>query len=301
MFVVTYRKIFFTISAVLLLVSIVAMFIPGFQLGIDFTGGTITEVRYEERPELAQMRSVIDTLGLGQYVLQPSGDSNYIIRTRTLTEEEKERFLNTLSFGGTQQVELERYNSIGPVIGRELRTRALIAIGVVLVGIMFFVTFAFRKVSEPLPSWKYGLATLIALAHDVIIPTGIFLIFISVYGGEIDLLFVSAILAILGYSVHDTIVVFDRVREHLRANKENHSFEEFEVTVGKSVRETFTRSMNTSVTIFFVLIALYFLGGVSTKNFTLVLLLGIVVGTYSSIFLATPLLVTLERLQRKKI
>jgi preprotein translocase SecF subunit len=151
----------------------------------------------------------------------------------------------------------------------------------------------------PVASWKYGLATIVALAHDVVIPTGVFVVWTHYHGGEIDLLFVTALLAILGYSVHDTIVVFDRVRENLGLAHSNRSKETFEQTVGNSVTQTFGRSINTSLTIFLALVALYFLGGASTKDFAFVLLIGIITGTYSSIFVASPLLVTLEKLQKR--
>ncbi|MHB1330543.1 MAG: protein translocase subunit SecF, partial [Minisyncoccota bacterium] len=178
----------------------------------------------------------------------------------------------------------------------------------VVIMIVLFITFAFRKVSTQTfnkddiktpSSWKYGLATVISLAHDVIIPVGIF-VFLGHYAGvEIDILFVTGLLAILGYSVHDTIVVFDRVRENLRVNQEKNQKEEFEVTVGRSVEQTFARSINTSVTIFITLLALYIFGSTSTKDFSLLLLIGVVVGTYSSIFVASPLLVTFYKLQKK--
>jgi preprotein translocase subunit SecF len=148
-------------------------------------------------------------------------------------------------------------------------------------------------------SWKYGLATIIALAHDVIVPTGIYILMGHYLGAEIDLLFVTAILAVLGYSVHDTIVVFDRVRENLTRNYENRSTEKFEETVGRSLSQTMVRSINTSLTIFFTLLALLIFGSEATYNFSLVLLIGVMVGTYSSIFIASPLLVTLEKFQRK--
>jgi preprotein translocase subunit SecF len=167
---------------------------------------------------------------------------------------------------------------------------------VVIICIVLFITFAFRKVSEPVASWKYGLATVVALAHDVVIPTGIFIVWSHFKGGEIDLLFVTALLAILGYSVHDTIVVFDRVRENLRTSHGKISFID---TVGQSLTQTFGRSINTSLTIFLALIALYFFGGEATKNFAFVLLVGVVAGTYSSIFVASPLLVTLNNFQKK--
>jgi preprotein translocase subunit SecF len=208
--------------------------------------------------------------------------------------------LTALTFSNTKSFTLENYSSIGPVVGNELKNKSFTAIAVVILCIVLFITYAFRKVSEPVPSWKFGLATIVALFHDVIIPTGLFIIYAHYHGGEIDVLFVSAILAILGYSVHDTIVVFDRVREHLRVNREQRTKETFDITVGKSVSETFGRSINTSLTIFLVLVVLYLIGGAATKNFTLVLLFGIIIGTYSSIFVASPLLVTLEKLQGKK-
>lgn len=300
MFVVTYRKIFFTLSAILVLVSVMAMINPGFNFGIDFTGGTITEVQYVTRPSIDEMRAVLAPLNLGQTTIQPTGANNYTIRTKELTPQQKDQFLSTLSFGGKNEADLVRYNSIGPTVGTELRKKAYIAIGAVILGIVLFITYAFRKVSEPVPSWKYGVATIIALAHDVVIPTGAYILFSKFYGGgQIDVLFVTALLAILGYSVHDTIVVFDRVREHLRTNKTLRTKEDFVTTVGKSVSETFGRSINTSLTIFLVLVALYVLGGEATRDFALVLLFGIIVGTYSSIFVASPLLVTLEKLQKK--
>ncbi len=175
--------------------------------------------------------------------------------------------MNALSLNGKAPLTLDQYTSIGPVVGNELKNKAVTAIVVVIICIVIFVTYAFRKVSEPVASWKFGLATIIALFHDVIIPTGLFIIYIHYRGGQIDILFVSAILAILGYSVHDTIVVFDRIREHLRTNQSLKGKEPFDVTVGKSVAETFGRSINTSLTIFLVLLVLYFVGGFYYSKF----------------------------------
>jgi preprotein translocase subunit SecF len=306
MFVVKYRTLFFILSALLVAVSIAAMFIFGFRFGIDFKGGTITQISYaKDRPAQQEMSSAINSLNypsFGDTVIQPTGVKSYIIRSRELSEAEKEGFLSALAFNGAHgSTTIERYDSIGPVVGEELKNKSYTAIGLVILCIVIFITYAFRKVSEPVASWKYGLATIVALAHDVIIPTGLFIIYIHYKGGEIDVLFVSAILAILGYSVHDTIVVFDRVREHLRLNREtNVKREPFETTVGKSVSETFGRSINTSLTIFLVLLVLYFVGGSTTKDFSLILLIGVIVGTYSSIFVASPLLVTLEKMQSGK-
>lgn len=301
MFVVIYRKLFYILSVVIIAVSVYAMVSIGFSFGIDFKGGTITQVSYAvSRPEQSVMRAELDKLDLGTYVLQPAGDAGYIVRTRELAVTEKEPFLKALSLSGQASTTVEKYDSIGPVVGSELKNKAYTSIAVVILGIVLFVTYAFRKVSEPVPSWKYGLATIVALIHDVIIPTGIFVIYTKFTGAEIDILFVSAILSVLGYSVHDTIVVFDRVREHLRINKEEHKTEEFDITVGKSVSETFGRSINTSLTIFLVLLVLFLIGGSSTKDFSFILLIGVVVGTYSSIFIAAPLLVTFGKMQSKK-
>jgi len=163
-----------------------------------------------------------------------------------------------------------------------------------------FITFAFRKVSEPVSSWKYGLVAVLALVHDVLIPTGVFAILGHFKGVEIDTLFVTAILVVLGFSVHDTIVVFDRVRENLRRAKESNARKDFETVVGESISQTFTRSINTSLTTLLALIVLYFVGGEATRLFSLALIIGVVVGTYSSIFIGSPLLVTLERLKNRQ-
>lgn len=279
MIVIKYKKVWYALSVILLALSLWAAFSRGFNLSIDFKGGTITEVSYAERPAKEIIESKIDQPGAS---VRASGESNYIIRTKELLK---------VDLGG----EIVRQNTIGPTAGAELQSKAAKAIIAVVIMIVLFITFAFRGVSKPVSSWKYGLATVIALAHDVVIPTGIFVLL----GYEIDLLFITGLLAILGYSVHDSIVVFDRVRENLSLNREKNINEEFETTVGKSVAQTFARSINTSVTIFITLLALYLFGPAATKNFALLLTIGVVIGTYSSIFIASPLLVTFYKWQRK--
>lgn len=299
MFVVKYRKFWFALSAILLALSFYAMWAYGFNLSVDFKGGSITELRYEgPRPEKALVESEIEKLGLGGFSVRPSEHSGvltYVIRTRSLSNTEVENLANAAGAGGARPV-VERSNNIGPVAGAELQSKAVKAVSVVILMIVLFITFAFRKVSKPVSSWKYGFATIIALAHDVIIPTGIFVYLGHVAGIELDLLFITGLLAILGYSVHDTIVVFDRVRENLTLAKAGESFEE---TVGKSVQQTFGRSINTSLTIFITLLALYLFGSPATKDFSLLLLIGIIVGTYSSIFVASPLLITFQQSKKK--
>jgi preprotein translocase subunit SecF len=308
MYVIKYRKIWFILSGILLVLSFWVVFNYGFNLSIDFKGGTLTEVKYDEaRPSQVDIESEISKINLGGFSVRPSGDFNYIIRTKELSTEEGSSLVEAL---GSPVV--ERQNTIGPVAGAELQNKAIKAVLVVALMIVLFITFAFRKVSRPLApersdggrakpvaSWKYGLATIIALAHDVIIPTGIFVLLGHFMGVEMDLLFITGLLAILGYSVHDTIVVFDRVRENLRVNEEGNIKEDFETTVGKSVNQTFGRSINTSLTIFITLLALYLFGSPATEHFSLLLIIGIIIGTYSSIFVASPLLVTFYKWQRK--
>lgn len=296
MWVVKYRKIWFALSGLMLLASVYAVSQYGFRLSVDFKGGEITEVSYTVRPAKETLESQIKVLDLGGFSVRPSGDKSFIIRTKNLTNDEKALLAKGLVVGG-ELPKLERQNSIGPVAGDALKGKATKAIAVVIAMIVLFVTFAFRRVSRPVSSWKYGLATIIALAHDIVIPTGVFVWLGYEAGIEIDLLFVTGLLAILGYSVHDTIVVFDRVRENLMHKSGNESFEE---TVGKSVSQTFARSINTSLTIFITLLALYLFGASATKDFALLLIIGLVAGTYSSIFIASPLLVTFFKLQKGK-
>lgn len=295
MFVVRLRKLWFLLSGVLIALSVYGIIFYGFNLSIDFKGGTLTEVKYADNvPTLDEINSQVDKLGLGGFSVRPSGTNDFIIRTKELNQEENRSLLTSLAVRGSAPT-VERSNTIGPVAGAELKSKAVKAVVVVIAMIVLFITFAFRKVSLPVSSWKYGLATVIALAHDVIIPLGVFIFLGHFRGYEIDLLFVTGLLAILGYSVHDTIVVFDRVRENLTLSKK----ESFEEIVGKSVTQTFGRSINTSLTIFITLLALYLFGSTATHEFALLLMIGVVVGTYSSIFVASPLLVTFQKLQKK--
>lgn len=302
MFVVKHRKIFYGISAVLLLASMLSMVVYGFNLSIDFKGGAILEVKYAaENPEVSVARpqselieTALEPLDVGASIREIGADS-YLIRMRSITEQERLAVLNAVNT--IQAAEVVRFDSIGPVLGAEAKRNAIASVVMVLLAIVVFIAFAFRKISEPVSSWKYGIIAIIALLHDVIIPTGAFAALGHFRGYEIDTLFVTALLVILGFSVHDTIVVFDRVRENL---KHDNKRKDFAQTVGDSIGQTFTRSINTSMTVILSLIVLYFVGGQATQQFTLALLIGIIAGTYSSIFIGSPLLVTLVQLQTKK-
>jgi preprotein translocase subunit SecF len=211
---------------------------------------------------------------------------------RELTQEEQAKVLNAATLDGAAKPELRRQNTVGPTIGGELQNKAFMALAVVILMTIVYVAFAFRHVSEPVSSWKYGLISIIALAHDIIVPMGVFAVVGHYFGNaEADVLFVTALLTILGYSVNDTIVIFDRIRENLKSNQDTGVEESFELTVGTSLEQTFVRSFNTSVTVLIVVVAILLFGGSATRYFALALTAGVVAGTYSSLFLAAPLLV----------
>tara|TARA_B100000745_G_scaffold262983_1_gene187256 strand:- start:1381 stop:2277 length:897 start_codon:yes stop_codon:yes gene_type:complete len=298
MLVVQYKKIFFALSGLFVAASFIAIATLGLNFGIEFTGGEIAEITYDVRPEKAALEDILDGLGLGNYSLRIAGEDEFILRTRPLQEKERAEVFSAVVAVEGSIGSIERFNSIGPTIGEELRNKAWIAIVAVVLAIIFFIAIAFRGVSEPVSSWKYGVIAIVALLHDVIIPTGVFAVLGYLFGAEVDVLFVMALLAILGYSVNDTIVVFDRVRENLSENEENNRKEEFELTVGKSLNQTYMRSINTSITTILVLLSLFFIGSPVTQDFALVLIAGVLAGTYSSLFLATPLLITVEKWRR---
>jgi len=294
--IIANKKIFFIISAILVGVSLTVIFVWGLPLGIDFKGGTLLEVEYiNERPEISSIESSLGELPLGGIRVQETGERGAIIRTRALVENEHVQIISLLKKGGQDIIE-RRFTSIGPVLGEELRAKATEALILTVIVIVIFIAYVFRRVSHPVRSWKYGVVAIIALLHDIIIPTGVFAFLGKFYGAEVDALFITALLAILGLSVNDTIVVFDRVRENLK-NKISKDFKE---TVNTSLNQTLARSINTSVTTILVLIALLFIGPESTQFFVFVLITGLIAGTYSSIFLASPLLVYLEGRQKNK-
>ncbi|MBU3668641.1 MAG: protein translocase subunit SecF [Candidatus Taylorbacteria bacterium] len=297
MFIIHYRKVFYAIAILLVGFSIFSIAKFGLNYGIDFKGGTIIEVHYTQNASSTdmmsneQIRTALQSQNLGEVIVRQAGENGYIIRTKALSEIERKAVVATL--GG----EVKRFDSVGPVLGDELKGKAVWSIILVILAIVLFITYVFRHVSRPIASWKYGAVAIIALLHDVLIPTGIFAFMGRNGGYEIDALFVTALLVILGFSVHDTIVVFDRTRENLRINSNKKTFSQI---VGESITQTLSRSINTSLTTMLSLLALYFFGPETTKNFSLVLILGIAVGTYSSIFVGSPLLVTLEKWQSKK-
>jgi preprotein translocase subunit SecF len=211
------------------------------------------------------------------------------------------RFVSTKSYEEVQPIiantikvplQVTQAQSVGPTLGKEMTQKAIIALVVVILAILAFIAFSFREVSHPLPSWKYGVVAMVTLLHDIIVPTGVYVLLSHRYGAEVDTLFIIALLTIIGISISDKIVVFDRIRENLKTGGSKRSFGD---VVGESLKQTFTRSINTSVTVVLALFALYFFGPSTTKYFTLTLIVGMVVGTYSSIFVASPLLTVWNR------
>lgn len=301
MSIVKHRNIFFGITGAITACAIAAIIVFGLPLSIDFTGGSLVEVEYQgPRPSLPDIRASVDTLPLGAVSLRESGERGIVVRTHTLTPEERNAILGALSLQGEAPVIELRSTSIGPSLGSELAGKALYAILAVIVTIVLYIAFAFRKVSRPVSSWIYGLTVIVVLVHDVIVPLGFYAVYAHFVGAEVDSLLVVALLAILGYSVNDTIVIFDRVREHLRTNEEKSVREPFAETVDTAVIETLGRSINTSLTVVLALAALVVFGSGATVHFAAVLLAGVVAGTYSSILVAAPLLIPLSKALAKK-
>lgn len=285
-----YKKWFVGFSLLLVLAAAAVMVTRGFNVGIEFTGGTVVEVGYDQRPEIEIIKNQVALLGINGDV-QPIGETGVIIRSRDLGTGGQESLLAALTIDNHVPV-IDRLDEVGPSIGKELRTKAFLALGIVALAIIIFVAYAFRHVSRPISSWNYGLAAVLALLHDVMIPAGIF----ALIGGEVNSLFVVGLLSILGLSVNDTIVVFDRIREGLRqSDRDIEKPGAFETLVGTSIKSTMARSINTSLTLVVVLAALWIVGPAATQGLALVMLFGIVTGTYSSIFLASPLLVLMNK------
>lgn len=287
--IIKHKAIFLSISLVLVLASIASLALFGLKTGIDFRGGTLWQIKQADSSQLTA-NDLADFLqkdeGVKNVTVFPAEDNIFLIRMDNISENDHQKYLGDLrnKFGEINELKFE---SIGPSIGDETKQKSYWAIALVLIGISLYVAFAFRKVSYPVSSWKYGLMTLVSLFHDVLIPVGFFAILGWRLGIEIDANFVVALLVVMGFSVHDTIVVFDRIRENILVQRGKETFAE---TVNRSIVQTLARSINTSLTVILVLMAMFLFGPVALKYFILTLLVGIIAGTYSSIFVASPLL-----------
>lgn len=297
MFIVNNRIWFFALSGILVIGSIFAIFSYDLKLSTDFTGGSILEVEFNPtRPSLENVEETLNKIEVGETTIQAVGEKSYLIRLRTLTEVEHSQILTDLKkLEPKSELVEKRFSSVGPVLGRELLRKGIISLIVVAILILIYVAIVFRKIShggknhrDGVSSWTYGAVAIITMIHDVLIPTGIFVMLGVYLGVEIDALFLTAFLTILGLSVNDKIVALDRIRENLLRQA---SAETFAETVGRSLRETMARSINTSITVIAVLLIIVIFGAASTRYFALAMTLGMIVATYSSIFIAAPLLV----------
>src|SRR3989338_2688536 len=289
------KYIFLTFSGVLVLASIVSIAVFGLRQGIDLGGGTLWKIKMVGK-EIGnqELKEILQTkVGAADSIVTKETSSNsFLIRVKEISEQDHQKYLDVLK-QELGQIEELRFESIGSSIGDELRRRAIWAFIFVLTGISAYVAFAFRKVSYPVKSWKYGIITLVTLFHDAVIPVGLYAFLGWFRGAEVDTNFIVALLVIIGFSVHDTIVVFDRIREKLKLASAAKS--DFNMLVNQGVNETIARSVNTSLTLIFVLVALYFFGPTALSYFILMILTGTIVGTYSSIFVASPLFTLFRR------
>jgi preprotein translocase subunit SecF len=282
-----YSKFYYLISGILIVATFISLAMFGLKFGIEFAGGSNMEIQFQEqRPSNEAIKDALKSFDLGDITVQPTGSAGAILKFKGVDEATHQSILTGLNT--TFKVSEKSFQYIGPSVGQELRNKTEVAIALTLLAITLYIAFAFRKVSRPVSSWKYGVTSLIALLHDVIIPLGVFSALGHFYNVEITIPIVTALLTILGFSVHDTIVIFDRIRENILRQ----GMAQFEDSVNKSLNQTIGRSISTVATVLFVMVALFLFGGETLKYFSLALIIGITSGAYSSIFIASPLLVS---------
>lgn len=298
--IIHYKNYAYTFSGLLIVASVVVLLMWGLNLGIDFKGGTLVSVQYTQESEVPSRESITESLAslkLPSLSVQPAEDRVVNIRFADAGEAQNTAVINTLTKDHADLTVL-RTDFIGGVVSKEITQKAFVGVLFSLIAIALFIAYAFRKVSGLITSWDYGWGALIALAHDILITIGVFAVLGHFYGVEVGVPFIAALLTILGYSVNDTIVVYDRVRENLLRKK--HGQEGFVEIVNRSLNETLGRSLSTSLTVIITLLAIVLYGGESTFSFALALLVGVAFGTYSSIFVASALLVSIYEYKMKR-
>jgi len=288
-----YFKFYNIFSCLLLFSAIFLLFAIGLNFSIDFTGGSILEIEFEKRPENPVIQEKLRDLNLGEITIQPTGDRGVILRIKEINEASHEDLLSKL--GEISNVREQRFENIGPVVGKELRQKTITLIIVSLLSLLIYITIAFSKVSRPISSWQYGVISILTLSFDVLVAIGIFTLLEKFYQVQLSVPIVTALLTILGYTINDKVIVFDRIRENiLKGQKKT-----FEETVNFSLNQTLTRSLSTGTCTLLVLLFIFLFGGETLKYFSLILIVGIIVGTYSSLFLATPILVGWLKWQKR--
>ncbi len=286
--IVKYRYLYFAISLAVIIPGLIALLVWGFPLAIDFTGGSLLDITFSDQaPQPAQILAVYSQFGLGDSQVQSSGSQEVIIRSKDMTEDMKTQIVDAMQQKFNQTITVQSFETVGPSIGREVASRAAEAVGLAAIGIMLYVTYAFRGVPH---AFRYGVSAIIAMLHDVAVVVGVEAILGHFLGWEVDSLFLTALLTVIGFSVHDSIVVFDRIRE----NSNIYRRLPYETVVNHSVVQTLDRSINTQLTVMLTLLTLVLFGGVTIRHFVVTLLVGIFSGTYSSIFNASPILVVWE-------
>ncbi len=291
---IKYYKIYYLISGILIVASIASLVVFGLRFSIDFLGGSILEVELEKRPENSVIREKLNKFDLGEVTVQSTGDRGVILRLKSIDEAIHKQILSSL--GEISPVEEKRFESIGSTIGKELRGKTLFLIFVSLIALLVYIAIAFRKISGTVSSWQYGVVSIITLTFDVLIPLSVFALLGKLYNVQLNIPIVAALLTILGYTINDKVIVFDRVRENLLKSRE----ENFEELVNQSLNQILGRSLSTGTCTLFVLLSIFLLGGETLKYFALTLIIGIVIGTYSSLFIASPLLISWEKWRRRK-
>jgi len=302
-----FKTTYFIFFGLLGLASIVCLSIFGLKPGIDFTGGSILEISYSDsRPSNEEIKATLNGVDLGEVSVQPSGEKEVILRMKDISEDVHQTVLEKLSSlsgipqdAGKEKNNLEerRFESIGPVIGKELKDKTKIIVILSILGIALYIAFAFQKISFPMPSWNYGIVSLLTLVYDILIPLGVFSIMGHFYGTQVTIPVVVALLTVLGYSINNTVVVFDRIRENILKKGQGIVFRDI---VNASLNQTLSRTINTSLTVLIVLISIFILGGETLRYFSLSLMIGITTGIFSSILLASPILETWLNWKRRK-
>ena len=287
--IVSRRYLYFGISLLVIIPGLIALLIWGLPLAIDFTGGSLLQVRFEtgSLPTSDSVRKIYDEFGFIDSLIQTSGNDAIIVRTKHMEDSTKIQIVDEMEKQFGSPITVDRFETVGPSIGQEVALRAAGAVALAALGIMLYITFAFRGVEH---AFRYGISAIIAMLHDVFVVIGVEAILGQFLGWEVDALFLTALLTVIGFSVHDTIVVFDRIRE----NSNIYRRLPYETVVNHSIVQTLVRSINTQLTVMFTLLALVIFGGVTIRHFVLILLVGVLSGTYSSIFNAAPILVVWE-------
>ncbi len=289
------RYFFFGLSLLLILPGMLILLFSGIPLAIDFTGGSFLDLKFSDStvPQPARVITLLNGLGLTDVQVSSTTDNTLIIRTTFLNEEKRSEVLNTLKDQIDPDLVVQRFDSVGPTIGAEVAQRAALAVGLAALGVVLYIFFAFRGVAHSL---RYGICAILAELHDVLVIISIIAIGAKFFGWQVDSLFLTALLTIIGFSVQDTIVVFDRIRENSNIYKKL----DFETLVNHSIVQTLMRSINTQLmTSEFLLLSLVLIGGVTLREFSFILLIGLLMGTYSSIFIAAPILVVWENKEWK--